>query len=182
VLLHDGAADVAHVAERLWYPLWDAGFVLGHASNTVKQEVARAEHDLHSLTAWLDARLVTGDAELFGDLTGRIWGLAVRRRGRLVDDLRSAAETRRGKFGSLAEMLEPNLKDAGGGLRDLQSLSWAGWTLGAPGGLRALVDQGYLRAGDPARLATANERLLEAPGAGRSRGRDGCRRRRCPGA
>jgi len=162
VLLHDGAAHVREVAERLWYPLWDAGFVLGHAINTVKQEVALAEGDLHSLTAMLDARLVAGDAELFADLVGRIRGLAERRRARLLDNLRSAADARREKFGLLAEMLEPNLKDAGGGLRDLQSLSWVGWTLGEPGGLPALVDRGYLRPGDPARVAAANERLLDA--------------------
>lgn len=161
VLVHDGATDLAAVAERLWYPLWDAGFVLGHAANTVKQEVALAERDLHALTAMLDARLVAGDTALFDDLVARIRRLAERRRGRLVDDLRSAADARREKFGLLAEMLEPDLKDAGGGLRDLQSLSWAGWTLGEPGGLAVLVDRGYLRARDPARLAAANERLLD---------------------
>jgi [protein-PII] uridylyltransferase len=159
VLVHDGAADLATVAERLWYPLWDAGFVLGHAANTVKQEVALAERDLHALTAMLDARLVAGDSALFDDLVARIRRLAERRRGRLVDDLRSAADARREKFGLLAEMLEPDLKDAGGGLRDLQSLSWAGWTLGEPGGLAVLVGRGYLRPRDPARLAAAMRRI-----------------------
>jgi [protein-PII] uridylyltransferase len=161
VLLHDGRANVAEVADRLWYPLWDAGFVLGHATNTVKEQVSLAERDLHALTAWLDARLVAGDPDLFDELVGRIRALAVRRRGRLVADLRSAADGRRQKFGLLAEMLEPNLKDGSGGLRDVQSLSWTGWTLGEPGGWAALVDQGYLRPDDPARLAAANERLLD---------------------
>ncbi len=161
VLLHDGRSNVADVAERLWYPLWDAGFVLGHATNTVKEVVALAERDLHALTAWLDARLVTGDPDLFAELVGRIRGLAVRRRDRLVDDLRSAADTRREKFGPLAEMLEPNLKEGSGGLRDIQSLSWTGWALGEPGGWTALVDQGYLRPDDPGRLAGANARLLD---------------------
>jgi len=161
VLVHDGHTNVAEVAERIWYPLWDAGFVLGQATNTVKEQVALAERDLHALTALLDARLVTGDSELFADLAGRIRRLAQRRRARLVDDLRSAADGRREKFGLVAEMLEPNLKDGNGGLRDLQSLSWAGWTLGEPGGWAALVEQGYLRTGDPARLAAANARLLD---------------------
>ncbi|HEY4401963.1 MAG TPA: nucleotidyltransferase domain-containing protein, partial [Acidimicrobiia bacterium] len=128
VLLHDGPAHVAEVADRLWYPLWDAGFVIGHTTNTVKEEVALAERDLHALTAWLDARYVTGDRELFADLDGRIRRLTQRRRARLIADLRSAAEARREKFGLVAEMLEPNLKEGSGGLRDAQSLSWAGWT------------------------------------------------------
>ncbi len=161
VLVHDGRTNVAELADRLWYPLWDAGFVLGHAANTVKEEVALAERDLHALTAWLDARYVTGDPELFADLVGRIRRLAQRRRARLIDDLRSAADIRRDRFGLVAEMLEPNLKDGSGGLRDAQSLSWAGWTLGEPGGCSALVEQGYLRPGDPGRLAEANARLLD---------------------
>ena len=161
VLLHDGHTNVAEVADRLWYPLWDAGFVLGHAINTVKEEVALAERDLHALTAWLDARHVAGDPELFTDGVARIRRLAQRRRARLIDDLRSAAEVRREKFGLVAEMLEPNLKEGSGGLRDAQSLSWAGWTLGEPGGWHALVEQGYLRGGDPGRLAAAIGRLLD---------------------
>jgi len=161
VLVHDARADVAAVADRLWYPLWDAGFVLGHATNTVKAEVALAEHDLHALTALLDARLVAGSPELFTELVGRIRSLAQQRRARLVDDLRSAAEARREKFGLVAEMLEPNVKDAGGGLRDVHSLSWVGWALGDPGGWTALVRQGYLRPGDTDRLGAALARLLD---------------------
>jgi [protein-PII] uridylyltransferase len=161
VLVHDGRTDIAAVADRLWYPLWDAGFVLGHAANTIKEAVALTEHDLDALTALLDARLVTGDPELFADLVGRVRRLAQRRRARLVDDLRAAAESRREKFGLVAEMLEPNLKEGGGGLRDLQSLSWIGWALGDPGGLTALLEQGYLRPRDPDRLAAARARLLD---------------------
>jgi [protein-PII] uridylyltransferase len=161
VLVHGAKANVADVADRLWYPLWDAGFVLGQATNTVKEQVALAERDLHALTALLDARLVTGDRVQFADLVERIRRLGQRRRTRLVDDLRTAADARREKFGLVAEMLEPNLKDGSGGLRDLQSLAWIGWTLGEPGGWAALVDQGYLRPDDPGRLAAANARLLD---------------------
>jgi [protein-PII] uridylyltransferase len=161
VLVHDGRTEIAAVADRLWYPLWDAGFILGHATNTVKEEVALAERDLDALTALLDARLVTGDRELFEDLVARIRVLAQRRRRKLLEELRSALESRREKFGLVAEMLEPNLKDGGGGLRDLQSLAWAGWTLGDPGGWQALIANGYLRPQDPDRLAAARNRLLD---------------------
>jgi [protein-PII] uridylyltransferase len=161
VLVHDGRGEIAAVADRLWYPLWDAGFILGHTTNTVKEEVALAERDLDALTALLDARLVTGDTDLFDDLVARIRDLAQRRRRKLVDELRSAMDARREKFGLVAEMLEPNLKDGGGGLRDLQSLAWAGWTLGGPGGWPALFATGYLRPHDPDRLAAARDRLLE---------------------
>jgi [protein-PII] uridylyltransferase len=161
LLLHDDRDDIAAIADGLWYPLWDAGFVLGHTMNTVKQEVALAERDLDALTALLDARLVTGDGGLFGDLVTRIRDLAQRRRGKLVEQLRAGLDVRRQKFGLVAEMLEPNLKDGGGGLRDLQSVAWAGCTLGDPGGWEALVARGYLLPQDPDRLAAARARLLD---------------------
>jgi [protein-PII] uridylyltransferase len=160
-LVHDARADVDAVAGRLWYPLWDAGFVLGHSTNTVKGELALAERDLHALTAWLDARLVGGDAELFAATVERIRELAKRRRARLIEDLRYAATSRREKFGVVAEMLEPNVKEGGGGLRDVHSLSWIGWALGEPGGWGALLEHGYLRPGDTNRLADAHDRLLD---------------------
>jgi [protein-PII] uridylyltransferase len=161
VLVHDGREDIASVADRLWYPMWDAGFVLGHATRTKKEAVALADRDLDALTALLDARLVAGDGDLFVDLVTRIRDLAQRRRGRLVGELQSAVEARREKFGLVAEMLEPNLKDGGGGLRDLQSLSWAGWTVGEPGGWDALVDGGYLQPRDPDELTAGRARLLD---------------------
>ena len=164
--------------------------MLGHAINTVKEEVALAERDLHALTAWLDARHVAGDPELFADGVARIRRLAQRRRARLVDDLRAAAEVRRQKFGLVAEMLEPNVKDGSGGLRDAQSLSWAGWTLGEPGGWHAARRAGLpprRRSRTPGRRDRAAARRsrrpasghgqpvrrADAPGAGCGRRRDG---------
>jgi [protein-PII] uridylyltransferase len=161
VLIHEGRDDIRAVADRLWYPLWDAGFVLGHATRTTKEAVALADRDVDALTALLDARLITGDDDLFATLVGRIRDLAQRRRRRLVGELRSAVESRREKFGFVAEMLEPNLKDGGGGLRDVQSLSWAGWTLGEPGGVSALLARGYLRPRDSERLDMARSRHLD---------------------
>ena len=59
-------------------------------------------------------------------------------------------------------MLEPDLKEGAGGLRDVQSLEWAGWTFGAPGGGAALLERGYLSPDDRARVLSGRERLLEA--------------------
>lgn len=162
LLLHDGRRDVRAVADALWYPLWDAGFVLGHAARTAKETLRLADHDVETLTALLDVRVVGGDlAPEAARLAERVRDLAPRRRDALIAELGAASARRRVRPGPVAEMLEPNLKEGGGGLRDLHALDWAGWALGAPGGLDTLSARGYLHRGDAESLAEARERLLD---------------------
>ena len=165
LLLHDGrgdAAAVATAAEGLWYPLWDSGFVTGHGVRTAREALALADADLDALTALLDLRPVAGSADLVGALGARARRLATKRRARVVRGLADAAELRRVRPGPIAEMLEPNLKEGAGGLRDLHALSWAGATLGHPApGLEALVAGGYLDPSDLVVLGSAAAHLLD---------------------
>ena len=154
-----GALDEA--ARGAWYPLWDAGFVLGHAVRSPKDALRLADHDLHAMTSLLDVRFVVGDRAIAEELTERARRLARRRRQALVDDLAGAAESRRRSPGPVAEMLEPELKQGSGGLRDLQALAWTGWALDESGDLEALVALGYLDPEDRRRLDVARERLLD---------------------
>ena len=97
MLLHRGArrsAPDADAAGGLWYPLWDAGFVLGQSVRSVKEALAVADEDLDALTALLDVRLVAGDTALVDELVQRVRQLAPRRRDRLVDALADAAAAR----------------------------------------------------------------------------------------
>ena len=75
--------------------------------------------------------------------------------------LADGAELRRFRPGPVAEMLEPDLKDGAGGLRDVHSLVWAGWAFGGAGGTTALVERGYLTTADLGRIASGRERLLD---------------------
>jgi UTP:GlnB (protein PII) uridylyltransferase len=79
----------------------------------------------------------------------------------MLRSLADAAELRRMRPGPVAEMLEPDLKEGAGGLRDVHSLDWAGWAFGPPGGTATLVGRGYLTAADLARVATGRELLLD---------------------
>src|SRR5437868_2948131 len=71
VLLHRGRKDVRELAERIWYPLWDAGLKLGHGVRTVKEALALASTDLDTATSLLDVRLIAGDSSLGDDLARR---------------------------------------------------------------------------------------------------------------
>jgi [protein-PII] uridylyltransferase len=164
VLLHSGgargaAADAA--ARTLWYPFWDAGFTLGQATRTPKETLALADHDLDVLTALLDLRVVVGDVDFAYDVRDRARALAVKRRDRVVSALAAAARSRYEQPGPVAEMVEPNIKEGAGGLRDLHALAWAGWAAGPPGGLPGLVTAGVVTPDDVASLHAANERILD---------------------
>ena len=156
------AQAVQEVASRLWYPLWDAGFVTGHGARTVKESLALAGDELDALTSFLDLRLVAGDEELASALQDGARALMRRRRDTVLRALADAAARRRVRPGPVAEMLEPDLKEGAGGLRDIQALDWAGWAFGEPGGVGALVAEGHLAPGDVARLGPARARLLDA--------------------
>ncbi len=152
---------VKEMAERLWYPLWDAGFVTGHGARTVKESVALADADLDALTALLDVRVIAGDVALADALQSAVRDLALKRRDRVLRELADAAEVRNLRPGPVAEMLEADLKDGAGGLRDVQALEWGGWALGAPGSTDALIARGYLSPSDLRRIDEGRELLLD---------------------
>lgn len=162
LLVPRAGPGVRRLAERLWYPLWDAGLVLGHAVRTPREARRAADADPQILTALLDGRVVGGtrtdDAEA---LLGAARRLAVARRGRLLERFCEDRARRSRTPGAIAERREPDLKDGLGGLRDLHVLRWLAHTLGPGGDLRALAAQGYLRPQDPHELASAGSRLLE---------------------
>ena len=125
VLVHDGSrsADaVQAAAERIWYPVWDAGVGLDHSVRTVKEALGVADTDLKAALGLLDARLVAGDAGLGGDLIDRARRQWHKRAGRWLPALAEAVAARHGQFGEVAFLLEPELKEGRGGLRDVHAL------------------------------------------------------------
>ncbi len=123
VLLHEGkVAGLTAVADSIWYPIWDSGVSLDHSVRTPDQALAVAKDDLKALMGLLDIRHIAGDAGLTGRVRGSIldvWrATAVKR----LDEMREISRARWGIAGEAAFLLEPNLKDSRGGLRDAQSL------------------------------------------------------------
>lgn len=140
VLLHDGrhlsVDEVGDLAQRLWYPLWDAGLRVDHSVRTPTQCREVAAGDLSAAVGLLDLRVISGDASLVvrtrTSLLGD-WRNGIRRR--LPQVLESLAE-RAERFGEAAHLLEPDLKEARGGLRDvtvLRALA-ASWVTDRPHG------------------------------------------------
>jgi [protein-PII] uridylyltransferase len=122
VLVHDGRPEIAAVADALWYPVWDAGVRLDHSVRSVAEAVAVASTDVKAGLGLLDARLIAGDGELAACLrtaTLSSWRQAA---SRLLPQLRDLRRNRARQVGELAFLLEPDLKEAYGGLREGQVL------------------------------------------------------------
>jgi [protein-PII] uridylyltransferase len=123
VLVHDGRrSDVGALADAVWYPVWDAGVCLDHSVRTVPEAVAVARHDLKAALGLLDARHVAGDTALSRELltaARAAWRADADRRLR---ELRDAGDARAREHGEVAFLLEPDLKIARGGLRDVHAL------------------------------------------------------------
>ena len=127
LLVHDGRpGGIDEVASALWYPLWDAGLKLGHAVRSLDEQLALAAEDLDTATALLSARTLAGDDELGARLATECSAQYRRHGRRWLDALRSRVIERRVAAGDVAYLLEPDLKDGHGGLRDIHTLRWAG--------------------------------------------------------
>ncbi|HTW20978.1 MAG TPA: [protein-PII] uridylyltransferase [Mycobacteriales bacterium] len=134
LLVHRAGTDAAGVADALWYPIWDAGVGLDHAVRTVDQAIEVARHDLRAALGLLDSRPVAGDAALFSELHTRAYGEWRRDARRRVPELIAAVRSRTERFGELAFLLEPDLKEARGGLRDIHAVHAlaAAWLVDPP--------------------------------------------------
>jgi [protein-PII] uridylyltransferase len=122
VLLHDGRRDVDRLADRLWYPLWDAGVGLDHSVRTPGQAVQVAATDLRAAFGLLEARHIAGDPALSDKVRAAVaqaWRTGIRHR---LDEIADGARERWRKVGDVAHRVEPDLKSGHGGLRDVQLL------------------------------------------------------------
>jgi [protein-PII] uridylyltransferase len=113
------------VAEAVLYLLWDLGFKVGHATRNVDQSLKYAQADMTIRTSMLDARLIKGDAQIFEEMTRRFRSEVASGTARAFIDAKMAErEQRHQRSGESRYLVEPNVKDGKGGLRDLHTLHW----------------------------------------------------------
>ncbi len=133
LLVHPGG-QIADVADALWYPIWDSGLRLDHSVRTVAEARRLAASDVRVVLGLLDARTLAGDESVTSAIKASVladWrGLAATR----LADLHESVRERAHAHGELAHLLEPDLKESYGGLRDLTVLRAiaAAWVTDAP--------------------------------------------------
>ncbi|NMO32584.1 [protein-PII] uridylyltransferase [Streptomyces sp. GMY01] len=136
LLLHDGSAPeaVAALADRLWYPVWDLGLALDHSVRTPAEARRTAADDLKAQLGLLDARHLAGDRGLTTALRTEILADWRNQAPKRLPELRDLCAERAERQGELQYLLEPDLKEARGGLRDATALRAvaASWLADAP--------------------------------------------------
>ncbi|WP_438874392.1 [protein-PII] uridylyltransferase [Streptomyces griseoloalbus] len=136
LLLHDGSDPqaVATLADRLWYPVWDLGLALDHSVRTPAEARRTAGEDLKVQLGLLDARHLAGDLGLTASLRTAVLADWRNQAPKRLPALQELCAERADRQGELQYLLEPDLKEARGGLRDATALRAvaASWLADAP--------------------------------------------------
>ncbi|MFI9252722.1 [protein-PII] uridylyltransferase [Streptomyces sp. NPDC053069] len=165
LLLHDGSdpGAVAALADRLWYPVWDLGLALDHSVRTPAEARKTAGEDVKVQLGLLDARHLAGDAGLTAGLRTAVLADWRNQAPKRLPELRELCAERAERQGELRYLLEPDLKEARGGLRDATALRAvaASWLADAPREGLADARRRLLDVRDALHLATgrATDRL-----------------------
>jgi [protein-PII] uridylyltransferase len=115
------------VIEFILYMLWDLGLKVGHATRSLAECVRLAKQDITIRTAILEARYLWGDKALYDDLRKKFWEEVATGSGRdFVEAKLAERDERHQRQGESRYLVEPNIKEGKGGLRDLQTLYWIG--------------------------------------------------------
>ena len=113
------------IAETILYCLWDMGLKVGHATRSIDECIRQAKADMTIRTALLEARFLLGERKLFDDMSARfIKDVAQNSVREFVTAKLAEREERHRRAGQSRYLVEPNVKDGKGGLRDLHTLFW----------------------------------------------------------
>ncbi|MBT9372121.1 [protein-PII] uridylyltransferase [Rhizobium sp. CSW-27] len=119
------AEDVRKAVEFLLYVLWDLGFKVGHATRSVDECITLSKQDMTIRTAILEMRLICGEAALANELQTRFESEVVHNSGPdFIAAKLAERDQRHQKAGDTRYLVEPNVKEGKGGLRDIQTLFW----------------------------------------------------------
>ena len=131
------------IIESILYTLWDLGLKVGHSSRSLDEMVRMAKGDLTIRTALLEARYIWGDQALYDQASARFDAEVVAGTARVfVTEKLAERDARHKRMGDSRYVVEPNLKEGKGGLRDLHALFWIGKYMHRVGSVTELVERG----------------------------------------
>lgn len=145
LLPYKETARQEQVIEYILYMLWDLKLKVGHATRSVDECIRMSNRDLTIKTALLETRYVWGERKLFNELRRRFYKeVTVAKAPEFVEEKLAERDARHEKMGGSRYVLEPNIKEGKGGLRDLQTLYWIAKYLYRVDAVENVVDRGVL--------------------------------------
>ena len=121
----DASREAQAAVEFMLYALWDLGLKVGHATRSIADCLREAKGDITVRTSLLDARHIVGDAEVFTAFQGAFRSACVEAGvAKFIAAKQAERDTRHRRYGDTPFVVEPNVKEGRGGLRDLQTLYW----------------------------------------------------------
>ena len=144
-----GSAYTEQVTEYMLYMLWDLGLKVGHSTRTVEQSIKLAKEDQTILSALLDLRYLRGDEELANELYTKFRKNVTKGKGRAYIAAKlKERDARHDREGNSRYVIEPNVKEGKGGLRDLHALYWIARFIDKDGVINDAQDpKGYVKMG-----------------------------------
>ena len=122
VLIHKGRKDIAVTADRIWYPVWDEGIALDHSVRKPNEVLAMAAEDLRVALGLLDARVICGEPKVAESVLEGAHERWIRQKPPWLGVLAGLVAERHATNGDVGFLLEPDLKESHGGLRDIAAL------------------------------------------------------------
>lgn len=150
------------ISERMLYLLWDLGLDVGYSVRNAADCLEQASQDITVRTAMLDARLLAGSPQGWQEFSSQVAVSILKNSA--TEFIRAKLEEnqiRRRKYGSSVYLLEPNIKEGEGGLRDLQSALWIARVKYKAASLRELVIKGVLNEAEAAEFEAAYDYLWQ---------------------
>ena len=169
MFLHDGGMmargkpipSLAALTDAMLYTLWDIGLKVGHSVRSIDECVKVADEDMQSKTSLIEARLITGDEDLFRKFQKVVLTRCVAGHEDEYVQLRLQDQAaRRAKFGNTPFLQEPNIKNGCGGLRDFQNLVWMTFFKYRTRSLHELQQKEKVSSAERRQLETAYDFLL----------------------
>lgn len=148
------------VAQRILYLLWDLNLDVGYSVRTAKECLLLAGQDLTIRTALLDARFLAGDEDLFGEFGKQVLQSVLGRNTQAFLNAKyEEHKARLAKYGASVYLLEPNIKESEGGLRDLHTAIWMARVKYKAASLRELVQKSVISEAELAQFQAAFDYL-----------------------
>ena len=152
---------VEAVAEKLLYTLWDAGLQVGHATRSITESMRLAGKDMKVKTSLIDARYLCGDTTLYADFEKAVEQHLLRKNeDRFIREKLEENRLRRERYGGSVYLLEPDVKEGEGGLRDIHAALWIAKVRHKIKDFDDLVAHGVIQAKDLSELKAAQDFLL----------------------